>query len=136
MEGAQDDEVYSEDVEQDKGQKKSAKHDSGAADLEKVTDYAEELEIMSANDLTGAITIIDNMRKKEDAERIAKEKELAKVSIQKEDVDLIANEMEITKTLAERTLREHHGNVVDALISLTNWLLFTRTSLFSDKMLC
>lgn len=30
-----------------KPQKKAAKHDSGAADLEKVTDYAEEKEISS-----------------------------------------------------------------------------------------
>ena len=33
-------------------QKKSAKHDSGAADLEKVTDYAEETEI-SSKDIAG-----------------------------------------------------------------------------------
>ncbi|XP_059484094.1 huntingtin-interacting protein K [Neocloeon triangulifer] len=119
MEGSPDEEVYGEEVEQEKSQKKSAKHDSGAADLEKVTDYAEEQEIM-ASDLAGAMTIIDNMRRKEDAERIAKEKELAKVSIKKEDVDLMVHEMEISRILAERTLREHHGNVVDALISLTN----------------
>lgn len=30
-------------------------------------------------------------------------------------------EMEISKTVAERTLRMHHGNVVEALVSLTNW---------------
>lgn len=33
-------------------QKKAAKHDSGAADLEKVTDYAEETEI-SSKDIAG-----------------------------------------------------------------------------------
>lgn len=33
-------------------QKKTAKHDSGAADLEKVTDYAEEKEISSSNDFS------------------------------------------------------------------------------------
>jgi predicted DNA-binding protein (UPF0251 family) len=32
----------------------------------------------------------------------------------------IAEEMEISKTKAERTLREHQGNVVEALASLTN----------------
>jgi len=37
----------------DKSQKKSAKYDSGAADLEKVTDYAEEAEISSSHDLAG-----------------------------------------------------------------------------------
>ena len=31
----------------EKGQKRVAKHDSGAADLEKVTDYAEEREVFS-----------------------------------------------------------------------------------------
>ena len=51
---------------------------------------------------------------------MAKEKELAKVSIKKEDVDLIAEEFEISRTRAERTLREHAGNVVEALASLTN----------------
>lgn len=30
-------------------------------------------------------------------------------------------EMEINRNLAERTLREHRGNVVDALVTLTNW---------------
>ena len=54
------------------------------------------------------------------AERRALERELAKVSIKKEDVDLISEEMEISKTKAERTLREHQGNVVQALASLTN----------------
>lgn len=29
-------------------------------------------------------------------------------------------EMEIPKTLAERTLRECHGDVVEALVALTN----------------
>lgn len=37
-----------EDV-QDKKSKKAAKHDGGVADLERVTDYAEEKEISSAD---------------------------------------------------------------------------------------
>lgn len=37
------------DEVQEKTQKKVLKHDSGAADLEKVTDYAEEKEIYSAD---------------------------------------------------------------------------------------
>jgi len=48
------------------------------------------------------------------------ERELAKVAIKKEDVDLIAEQMEIPKSKAERTLREHQGNVVSALASLIN----------------
>lgn len=60
------------------------------------------------------------------AEKRALERELAKVSIKKEDVDLIADEMEISKARAERTLREHQGNVVEALASLTHWFIFLR----------
>lgn len=39
----------SDDVQQEKSQKKAAKYDSGAADLERVTDYAEEKEISSSD---------------------------------------------------------------------------------------
>jgi len=39
----------SDDVRHEKSQKKAAKYDSGAADLEKVTDYAEEKEISSSD---------------------------------------------------------------------------------------
>lgn len=85
-----------------------------------------------------------------------REKELAKVTIKKEDVELIVSatlyfihilkniymnkalmlfffligqmsEMEISRAVAERSLREHLGNVVEALVALTNWL---RTSLY------
>ena len=64
--------------------------------------------------------LLDNKQVEEAAKRVEKEKELAKVSIRKEDVDLIADEMEISKSKAERTLREHAGNVVEALAVLTN----------------
>uniref|UniRef100_A0A2K5IIK8 Nascent polypeptide-associated complex subunit alpha-like UBA domain-containing protein n=1 Tax=Colobus angolensis palliatus TaxID=336983 RepID=A0A2K5IIK8_COLAP len=48
------------------------------------------------------------------------EKELAIVSIKKEDLELIMTEMEIPRAAAERSLREHMGNVVEALIALIN----------------
>ena len=54
------------------------------------------------------------------AEKLAREKELSKVSIKNEDVDLIVQELEVTKAKAERTLREHQGNVVEAMTALTN----------------
>ena len=41
-----------DEVQKEKSQKKTAKYDSGAADLEKVTDYAEEKEILSSEGLT------------------------------------------------------------------------------------
>ncbi|KAG7271766.1 hypothetical protein CRUP_032669 [Coryphaenoides rupestris] len=62
---------------------KPRKHDSGAADLERVTDYAEEKEISSSD--------LETM-----------------------------SEMEISRGVAERSLREHMGNVVEALVTLTN----------------
>ena len=127
------------------------KHNSGAADLEKVTDYAEEKEITSSStELTDAIATIrkylilnwstwlgvilkyhDNhsnainfcigtKQAAASAEKLAREKELAKVLIKNEDVELIVQELEVPKTKAERTLREYQGNVVEAMASLTN----------------
>ncbi|XP_014225785.1 huntingtin-interacting protein K [Trichogramma pretiosum] len=109
-----------EDVQQEKAQKRTAKYDSGAADLEKVTDYAEETEIANSAGFSDAMSIIGDKRNKEVAEKKAKEKELLKVSIKKEDVDLIMKEIEINRAVAEQTLREHKGNVVEALITLTS----------------
>uniref|UniRef100_A0A0C9SAB2 Putative huntingtin-interacting protein k n=1 Tax=Amblyomma americanum TaxID=6943 RepID=A0A0C9SAB2_AMBAM len=105
--------------EQQKPQKKVAKHDSGAADLEKVTDYAEDKEIRS-QDIMCAMSMIGDRHSKETAEKAARQKELSKVVIKKEDVELIMQEMEIARSVAELKLREHQGNVVEALIELTN----------------
>merc|ERR1712203_1027990 len=97
------------------------KHNSGAADLEKVTDYAEEKEINSSStELTDAIATIRTKQAAASAEKLAREKELAKVLIKNEDVELIVQELEVPKTKAERTLREYQGNVVEAMASLTN----------------
>ena len=42
------------------------------------------------------------------------------MSIKKEDVELIMREMEIPKIKAERALREHQGNLIDTLVTLTD----------------
>uniref|UniRef100_A0A1A9ZUI9 Nascent polypeptide-associated complex subunit alpha-like UBA domain-containing protein n=1 Tax=Glossina pallidipes TaxID=7398 RepID=A0A1A9ZUI9_GLOPL len=94
-----------EDEIQDKKQKKQTKHDGGAADLERVTDYAEEKEISTA-DISSAVEQFGNQRQKEDELKVAKEKELQKVQM---------NEMLITKIQAEKVLREQRGDVVAAL---------------------
>merc|ERR1711915_521235 len=100
---------------------KAKQHDSGAADLEKVTDYAEEKEILSTgNELEDAIVAIRNKQAQKTAEKLARERELAKVTVSKEDIDLIVTEMEISKDAADRTLREHGGDVVSALTALIN----------------
>lgn len=98
---------------------KTKKHDSGARDLEKVTDYVEEKEI-SAQSIGDAMKAMSDRKTKERAKKQERERELAKVKINKEDVDLIVAEMEITRQIAERTLREHNGDVVEALVALTN----------------
>lgn len=95
-----------------------------------------------------ALSLIGDRRNKEAAERLEKEKELQKVSVKKDDIELIVSnmnlivnlkcnltifgaitlmliilqvkEMEISRVTAERTLREHCGDVVAALITLTN----------------
>lgn len=95
------------------------KHDSGAADLEKVTDYAEEKEI-SAGDLNNAMNAISDKRKKDAELKAEREKMLASVKVKKEDVDLIVNEFEIAKSKAERVLKEHNADLVAALSSLIN----------------
>lgn len=96
-----------------------AKHDSGAADLEKVTDYAEEQEIANG-DLNNAIDAINYKHQKEANQKAEKEKELASVVIKKNDVELILNEAEISKIKAERILRENKGDSVEALRAILN----------------
>ncbi|XP_002738855.1 huntingtin-interacting protein K-like [Saccoglossus kowalevskii] len=109
------------DVEQKQAvsSSKAKKHDSGAADLEKVTDYHEEMEIVS-QDMTDAMSHLGDKIKKEKAARAQREQELAKVKVRKEDVDLVVNEMEIPKFKAERILKEHNGDLVATLTALTD----------------
>ena len=157
-------------VEEEEEEKapKARGHDSGSADLEKVTDYAEDKEILSTGkDLEDALQVSDlssrtsfhpcylisdlpltgltnppslqAIRAKQaqkTAEKLARERELAKVVIgeedrevtvmcpqvviSKEDVELIVKEMELPRERAERCLREQGGDVVAALTALVN----------------
>merc|ERR1712154_253243 len=97
---------------------KVPKHDSGVADLEKVTDFVEEEEI-SAGNLAAAINLVSSRQDQESSAKKEKEKELSKVKVCKDDVALIVKEMEISPAVAERKLKEHQGNVVNALLELT-----------------
>lgn len=67
-----------------------------------------------------SLSLVEGKYSEEKAAKLQREKELAKVVIRKEDVDLIVEEMEIPRSAAERSLREHKGDVVEALVSLTN----------------
>lgn len=64
--------------------------------------------------------MIGERKSKENALREARRKELDKITIKKEDVELIMTEMEIPRNQAELSLRENHGDVVKALIALTD----------------
>lgn len=66
------------------------------------------------------MNLIGERKSKENAEREARKKELDKVVIRKEDVELIMNEMEIPRNQAELSLRENKGDVVKALVALTD----------------
>jgi NACalpha-BTF3-like transcription factor len=94
-------------------------HNTGAADLEKVTDYAEEKEI-SAGDALEAFNAINDKRKQEADLKEQREKQLASVKVKKEDVELILNEFEITKLKAERILKENNGDLSAAMKALIN----------------
>jgi len=113
--------VDGEDVENsDQNVRKAAKHDSvRAADLEKVTDYVEEKEMVSQN-ISDAMKLVSDRMTGEANEKKLKEMELSRIKINKEDIDLIVQEMEISRPAAERALREHKGSVFDALVALTN----------------
>lgn len=99
----------------------SHKHDSkGAADLEKVTDYAEEKEISNDSNLNDAITAITDKRRKDADLKAELEKKLASVKVKKEDVELICNEFEVPKSRAERVLKENNGDLTASLTALLN----------------
>ncbi|KAK3723832.1 hypothetical protein QZH41_019509 [Actinostola sp. cb2023] len=58
-----------------------------SADLERVTDYAEETEIQAD---IAALNLVEGRHLKEKADQALREKELARVVIKKDDVDLIS----------------------------------------------
>ncbi|KAH9414532.1 huntingtin-interacting protein K [Dermatophagoides pteronyssinus] len=121
----EDEEIDEDEDSSNKSKKIIGKHDSGAADLAKVQTYeASFFDEEGQNDSTeisgAARSIIDSKRSKEVAEKVARQKELAKVIIRREDVELIMNEMEISKTDAELKLRQAMGDVVQALITMLN----------------
>ncbi|RUS88061.1 hypothetical protein EGW08_004227 [Elysia chlorotica] len=112
-------ETEENDAEADAKGKRAARHDAGAADLEKVTDYEEEKEIAS-QDIQDAMRVVSDRQNREAKAKHDKEKELSKVKINKDDVDFIVQEMEISRIRAERILREYKGNITEALVFLTN----------------
>lgn len=116
--------------------RKQKKHDSGAADLERVTDWTEEREI--SKDISNvnnwkiffwakfthqslpfqAVNLFADKRNKENEEKLAKEHELQKIQVKREHLELIMSELEVSASVAEKALRENKGDVVLALRAL------------------
>ena len=67
-----------------------------------------------------AMKALSEKTAKEREEKLAYERELRKVPINKDHVELIVREMELSRTEAERCLRQHGGDPVRTLITLTN----------------
>lgn len=107
---------FEQDRDSDDERPKPKTQAQESADLEKVTDYAEETDLGSVNvNNLNAINLIEAQRTKETQ---AREEELAKVDITKDDVDLIVRELEITRQQAELALRQSSGDPVQALVRL------------------
>lgn len=102
-----------ENHEEDTRPKESKKEQ---ADLERVTDYAEEKEITNIN--VNNLQTINQIEAERTKQNQAREQELAKVCIKKEDVLFIANEMQMTHQQSELALRRNNGDLAKALVSL------------------
>ncbi|KAL3157748.1 hypothetical protein ABBQ32_012172 [Trebouxia sp. C0010 RCD-2024] len=95
-----------------------ANKDQAAQDkaLDQLTDHVEEKE-MDANKVSTAMAgLIASQKADREAQRL-RDKQLAAVKVNKEDVNIIAAEFELDTKTADRRLREHSGNLVEALQS-------------------
>ena len=84
--------------------------------LGSLTDKVEERQMSNSQDLQEAMArLIAEEEERATALRL-REKELAAVKLNDPaDVDLVASELELDKKVAERRLREHGGDVLQAL---------------------
>ncbi|KAI1728776.1 huntingtin-interacting protein K [Ditylenchus destructor] len=99
------DNAANEDKEE--GQVEKDKHRWDAADLEKVTDFHEDKDEM--NEVSKES--IGKLQSKTQAEA-------KKIVIRKEDVQVIVDELEVPRSIAERKLIKHEGNLKSALRDL------------------
>lgn len=67
-----------------------------------------------------ALSAINDKRHRDESKRKAEQAALANVKIRKEDVDFIVQELELPRSKAEKTLRQHHGDVLATLKALVN----------------
>uniref|UniRef100_A0A6T8DQ46 Nascent polypeptide-associated complex subunit alpha-like UBA domain-containing protein n=1 Tax=Cryptomonas curvata TaxID=233186 RepID=A0A6T8DQ46_9CRYP len=67
-----------------------------------------------------ALTKLAASEEAEKARKLERERELAKVKIERADVELIMTEMEVEEGKAERILRENNGDPIAALRAMIN----------------
>ncbi len=132
-ENGSDDEKDEEQVTSTNQKKEDAKVEK---ELDRVTDRVDEEEIGSENMgnvnfqeilclillilFFQALSTINDKRHRDESKRKAEQAELANVKIRKEDVELIIQELELPRSKAEKTLRQHHGDVIATLKALVN----------------
>ncbi|XP_064389392.1 huntingtin-interacting protein K-like [Halichondria panicea] len=97
---------------------KKSHRDEETQGLEKVSDYVEELD--AAPELGHAMSMLEGDHSKKNEAKLKRDQELAKVVIKKQEVELIMTELDVSKATAERTLREHKGDIIKALHALTD----------------
>lgn len=84
--------------------------------LDQLTDRVEEKELDANKVHTAMAGLLASQKADREAQRL-RDKKLAAIKVNKEDVDTIAAEFELDTKTADRRLREHSGNLVEALQS-------------------
>ena len=109
-----------EEAEEAEEAEQSGRAKREGADVSRVTDFVEQKELDSskATQALAAIAAEDAQSAADAQAEALREKELAAVAIDAADVDMIVEQMELDRDRAERTLREHKGDVVAALNAL------------------
>eukprot|EP00891_Asterochloris_glomerata_P008150 jgi/Astpho2/8150/Aster-03082 len=104
-----------EDPEQLDLQDKEGRAQSKA--LDQLTDNVEDKQMDQSKVQSAMATLAESQKADKDAQR-QRERELAALKISKGDIDAIASEFELDAKTAERRLREHRGNLRQALEAL------------------
>mmetsp|Transcript_59471 Transcript_59471/g.141656 ORF Transcript_59471/g.141656 Transcript_59471/m.141656 type:complete len:133 (+) Transcript_59471:77-475(+) len=114
-----------DDAEDDEGIQDDAKLSADAAQaakqLDSITDFHEDKDESAKFDIKEVEQRLQDLKSKQEEatrQRAEREAQLAAVKIKKEDVELMCAQLPLCeKDALERVLREHDGNLVEALRS-------------------
>ncbi|KAK9840078.1 hypothetical protein WJX74_003019 [Apatococcus lobatus] len=98
-------------------EKKTREGAEQAQALDRVTDHVEEKELDSKKVHKAMQNIAAAQQANKEAQRV-RDRQLAAVKIKASDVSIIAEQFEVDSKTAERRLREHDGNVKQALTAM------------------